>query len=77
MKTKTINWGKKINEVFYIQPNNLECLPLTNFYKKIVSRLKIMPFFIIVPLSILLSIFSYLLLGYFLIKLVSFFQKII
>ncbi len=77
MKTKVINWEKKINEIFVIKPNDLEWLPLTNFYKKIVSRLKMMPFFIIVPLSILLSIFSYFLLGYFLIKLVSFFQKII
>lgn len=77
MKTKAINWGKKIEEIFYIQPNDLEWGPLTNFYKKIVSRLKKMPFFIIIPLSILLSIFSYFILGYFLVKLVSFFQKII
>lgn len=77
MKTKTIDWGKKIEEIFYIRPNDLEWAPLTNFYKKIASRLKVMPFFIIIPLSILLSIFSYFLLGYFLIKLVSFFQKII
>ncbi len=77
MKAKTVSWDKKINEIFSIEPNDLDWLPLTNFYKRIVSRLKIMPFFIIIPFSILLSIFSYFLLGYFLIKLVSFFQKII
>jgi hypothetical protein len=70
----TITWEKQIKEILTPSPNDLGWEPLTILYKKIVLRLKNLPFIIIIPLSLLLSFAIYLAFGYLIVKLVSWLQ---
>lgn len=64
----------KLHEVFFIEPNDLGFYPMTVIYKVLTSYLKQMPFLFIIPLSLAGAIIMYLLLGTFLVKLVSLLQ---
>jgi hypothetical protein len=70
----TITWQKQIREILTPPPNDLGWAPLTILYKKIVLRLKNLPFIIIIPLSLILSFAIYLVFGYLIVKLVSWLQ---
>lgn len=65
---------QKLNEVFSIEPNNLGVNYLTHYFKKITVYFKIAPFVYIIPITFLVSISLYFLLGRFLIKLVTVLQ---
>lgn len=65
---------KKLNEVYFITPNNLGVNPLTNLYKKIVDPIKIMPFIFIIPISFLIGLALYLIFGLHTIKFTSLLQ---
>lgn len=76
MRTVSLNWNRKLKEVFYPPPNDLGLPIFTKIYKKIVSRLKVAPFLYIVPLTFLLGLLLYFIFGYLIISLVSILQKI-
>ncbi|VVA44056.1 conserved hypothetical protein [Candidatus Roizmanbacteria bacterium] len=74
MKNINFRMKQKMNEVFSVEPNELGVSFLTNYFKKITAYLKIMPFVYIIPVTFLISIFLYFILGRFLIKLVTVLQ---
>lgn len=74
MKDINFRMKQKMNEVFSIEPNDLGKGYLTTFFKKITSYLKTMPFIYVIPLTFLVSVALYFILGRFLIKLVSILQ---
>jgi hypothetical protein len=74
MSAERVVFQKKLNEVFYLEPNNLGMGFLTNLYKRIVAHFKVAPFIIIIPFSFIFAGVAYFLLGYLLIKLVSLLQ---
>lgn len=65
---------QKMNEVFSIEPSELGVSFLTGYFKKLTAYLKIAPFIYIIPLTFIISIFLYFVLGRFLIKLVTVLQ---
>lgn len=65
---------KKLNEIFFIEPNDLGVDFLTFYFKKITIFLKTMPFIYVIPFAFLISLILYLLLGRLLIRLVTFLQ---
>lgn len=65
---------RKMNEVFSVEANDLGFSFLTNYFRKITAYLKVTPFIYVIPLTIVISIFLYFVLGGLLIKLVSFLQ---
>jgi hypothetical protein len=65
---------KKFHDVYVMEPNNLGPDWMTKSYKLITSPLKSMPFFIIIPVSGVISVASYILLGRLAISLVSLLQ---
>jgi len=73
---KTINYRlqQKLEEVFFLEPNELGVSYLTSLYKKTTSYLKSLPFIVIIPLSLMAAVFIYLLLGRLIIKLVTLLQ---
>jgi len=73
---KTINYRlqQKLEEVFFLEPNELGVSYLTSLYKKTTSYLKSLPFIVIIPLSLMAAVFIYLLLGKLIIKLVTLLQ---
>lgn len=73
---KTINWRlkKKLNEVFFIEPNDLGWEVMTNIYKILTVHFKTAPFIIVVPLSLVISFFLYLIFGHLVVRLVSLLQ---
>ena len=74
MRSINLRLKRKMNEVFSIEPNDLGVNFLTNYFRKIAARLKIMPFIYVIPVTLLTSIFLYFVLGRFLIKLVTVLQ---
>ncbi|MEK7495205.1 MAG: hypothetical protein AAB788_03855 [Patescibacteria group bacterium] len=74
MKSINLRLKSKMNEVFSIEPNNLGASALTYYFKKITTYFKVMPFIYIIPLTFLVSVTLYFLLGRFLIKLVTVLQ---
>ena len=74
MKTINLRLKQKMDEVFSIEPNELGTGYLTTFFKKITSYLKTMPFIYVIPLTFLITVFMYFVLGKFLIKLVTVLQ---
>lgn len=76
MKTLSLNWNKKLKEVFYPYPNDLGWSILTKIYKKVVFRLKFAPFLYIIPLAFLLGLLSYFIFGSLVVKIVSILQRI-
>lgn len=74
MREMNFRLKKKLNEVFFIEPNDLGINFLTFYFKKITARLKIMPFVYVIPFAFLIVLILYLLLGKLLIRLVTFLQ---
>jgi len=74
MKTIDYRLKNKLNEVFLISPNDLGWKNLTDIYKQLTYYLKKLPFLIIVPLSFILVIISYIVLGKFLVILATILQ---
>lgn len=73
---KTINWRlkKRLNEVFFIESNDLGLPFLTNVYKILTARFKIAPFIIIIPLSFIFTGLFYLIFGKLIVRIVSLLQ---
>jgi len=74
MRTINFRLKKKMDEVFSLEPNNLNWSVFTDFYKLITSPLKSMPFLIVIPLSFIAAMIFYFIFNYWLIKLVSLLQ---
>lgn len=64
----------EFNRVFSLPPNDLGNKWLTHIYKFVTHPLKKMPFVYIVPLSFVVALAMYVLLGQLVIKLVSILQ---
>lgn len=65
---------QKMNEVFSIETNELGVNFMTNYFKKFTAYLKVAPFIYIIPLTFIISVFLYFVLGRLLIKLVTVLQ---
>ncbi len=65
---------KEFKEIFSLKPNDLGNKYLTVIYKYVTGPLKKMPFIYVIPTSFLFSILLYIILGHFVIKLVSLLQ---
>ncbi|EKE14256.1 MAG: hypothetical protein ACD_12C00603G0001 [uncultured bacterium] len=74
MRSVNLRLKRKMNEVFSIEPNELGVNFLTSYFKKLTAYLKVTPFVYIIPLTFIISIFLYFVLGRFLIKLVTVLQ---
>jgi len=74
MRSVNLKLKKSLNDVFFIEPNNLGTDFLTSIFKRVTHPLKNMPFILVVPLAFLLAIFMYFVFGYLLVRLVSFLQ---
>ena len=74
MKKINFRMKQKLNEVFSIEPNDLGVNFLTFYFRKITAYFKVIPFVYIIPLTFLISLFLYLLLGKLLIRLVTILQ---
>lgn len=74
MKTVEYRLKRKLNEVFYVEPNDLGISFLTSLYKRLTAFLKTMPFIFIVPLSLIAGIIFYLILNRLLVRLVTLLQ---
>lgn len=70
----SVRLREKLEEVFWLEPNDLHFRPLTRIYKSLTKRLKAMPFIYIIPLAFALAAVMYLVLGPLLIKLVTLLQ---
>jgi len=65
---------QKLNEVFSIEPNDLGIDWLTFYFKKITAYFKVIPFVYVIPITFLISLVLYLLLGKLLVRLVTILQ---
>lgn len=74
MKKINFRLRNKMNEVFSIEPNDLGANYLTYYFKKIANYLKTAPFIYVIPVTFLMSILLYFVLGRFLVKLVTVLQ---
>lgn len=74
MKTIPYRLKHKLQEVYFIEPNDLGNPQLTAVYKITTSFLKKMPFIFIIPLSMIFSIMLYVLLGGLVVKLTTILQ---
>jgi len=74
MRSMNLRLKRKMNEVFSIEPNDFGVNFLTNYFRKITSYLKIMPFVYVIPVTFLVLISLYFLLGRILIRLVTVLQ---
>lgn len=74
MKTLSLKLKKRLNEAYIVPPNDMGFNLLNKIYKSMVVYFKTAPFIIIVPLSLILGIFMYLVFGYLLVRLVSLLQ---
>lgn len=74
MKTGHFRLKSKLNEVFFIKPNDLGNKTLTRFFKSSTSFLKTMPFIIVVPLSFFSAFILYVIFGKLIVKVVSLLQ---
>lgn len=74
MKTIPYRLKHKLQEVYFIEPNNLGNQHLTSLYKISASFLKQMPFIFVIPLSVIFSVMLYVLLGGLVVKLTTLLQ---
>jgi len=74
MNRMNLRLKQKLNEVFFVEPNDLGAGFLTNYFHRATADLKTMPFIYVIPISLLASIVMYFVLGRFLIKLVTVLQ---
>jgi hypothetical protein len=74
MKTFQLRLKNKLEEVYFLEPNNLGNAYLTSAYKMTTSFLKQMPFIIVIPMSIIFTIMLYVLVGPLVVKLTTLLQ---
>lgn len=74
MRAINLRLKKKLNEVFFIEPNDLEVGFLTFYFRKITAYFKVIPFVYIIPFTFLMSVFLYFLFGKLLVRLVTILQ---
>lgn len=74
MISSNLRLKNKLNEIYSLQPNDLGINLLTVFYRKLTRPFQYVPFILIIPLSLFISVFLYLVFGPLLIKLVSILQ---
>lgn len=74
MKAFQYRLKNKLEEVYFLEPNNLGNHYLTGVYKITTSFLKQMPFVIVVPMSIIFTIMLYVLVGPLVVKLTTLLQ---
>lgn len=70
----SLRMKQKLNEVFFVEPNDLGTGIMTNYFRKFSAYLKVVPFIYIIPISLFISFFLYFVFGRFLIKLVTILQ---
>jgi len=63
MKSYSLRFRKQIGEVFVIQPNDLGNSFLNFLFKKSTAYLKRFPFLYILPATVIIVFFIYLILG--------------
>lgn len=74
MRKMDFRMKQKLNEVFFIEPNDLGVDFLTFYFKKITAYFKVIPFVYVIPFTFLISLFLYFLLGKLLLRLVTILQ---
>lgn len=74
MKTIPYRLKHKLQEVYFVEPNDLGNTTLTTVYKIGTSFLKQMPFIFIIPLSMAFSVMLYVLLGGLVVRLATLLQ---
>lgn len=74
MNTFNFQLKNRLNEVFFIPPNDLGLKPLNYFYKRLTGPMKKAPFIYIIPLSFLVVLFFYFIFGLITIKLTTILQ---
>ena len=74
MKKINIRLKKKLDEVFFVEPNDLGIDFLTYYFRKTTAYLKIVPFIYIIPFTFLISTLLYFILGKLLVRLVTMLQ---
>lgn len=65
---------EKMHEIYAVRPNELGFHKVTMMYKAVVPYFKTMPFIIVIPVAFCVAMFMYVVLGPFLVKLVTLFQ---
>lgn len=65
---------KYLDEVFFIEPNDLGLSWLTGLYKGLANRMKTFPLIVIIPISLLVTLGIYFLIGALIVKLVGLLQ---
>lgn len=65
---------RRFDEIFVVEPNDLDIRFITIFYKRITSHLKTMPFIFIIPLSFLAAILAILVFDELIVRLVTILQ---
>ncbi len=63
-----------MREVYFVEPNNLGADFITRIYKELTAPLKTMPLIFIIPLSIIIGFFAYLILNQLIVKLATLLQ---
>lgn len=66
---------KRFNDIYAVDPSDLESPYLTNIYKWLTGPIKTFPFRLIIPLSLILSIVAYVILGLLIVKLATLLQS--
>ena len=64
----------EFESIFFLAPNNLHSQRLNRYYKYLTKPLKSMPFYLIIPLSVLIAVLAYILLGRLIVHLVTLLQ---
>ena len=70
----SVRLKKKLNEVFYVEPNDLGIGFLTYRFRKVSAYFKTIPFIYIIPFAFLISFVMYILFGKLFIRLVTILQ---
>lgn len=74
MHTFQYRLQQKLEETFSIEPNDLSSNLLTLAYSKATSFLKNLPFVVIIPLSLIVAVLVYLLIGRLVVNLATLLQ---
>ena len=74
MKTIQYRLKHKLDEVYFVEPNDLGNEQLTALYKIVTPFLKQMPFIFVIPLSMVFSVMLYVLLGGLVVRLATILQ---
>jgi len=65
----------RLDDIYEVEPNNLEFYPVSWLYRAMTRPVKKMPFIFIIPISIVMAVCLYLLFGQLVIKLVTLLQN--